>query len=243
MTLPPIRREIIVDADPDQAFRVFTDGIGRWWPVAEHSVFGAGSSVAFEDGVIVETSAAGQRAEWGSVTRWEPGRALAFTWYPGHGPERATAVEVTFAAHGARTLVTLQHSGWEVYADPAAARDEYEHGWPTVAAGFAALVGEEAEWTWVALVHSPAPGVTGSVFADARFAEHVAFLQRMSAAGWLVAAGPLADSDGGGMTVVRLPGSDRLDEVRALATEDDRSVADGLFTVAVRPWQVMMHLV
>jgi hypothetical protein len=32
-TVPPIRREILVDADPAVAFEVFTAGIGRWWPL------------------------------------------------------------------------------------------------------------------------------------------------------------------------------------------------------------------
>ena len=34
-TVPPIRREILVDADPDTAFEVFTAGLGQWWPLAE----------------------------------------------------------------------------------------------------------------------------------------------------------------------------------------------------------------
>jgi uncharacterized protein YciI len=79
------------------------------------------------------------------------------------------------------------------------------------------------------------------VFADPRFADHVAFLQRMAAAGYLVAAGSLADRSGEGMTVLRLPGADRLDEATRLATLDDASVASGFFTVEVRPWRVVMH--
>jgi uncharacterized protein YciI len=76
------------------------------------------------------------------------------------------------------------------------------------------------------------------VFSQPLFAEHTAFLGRMARAGYLVAAGPFADGDGG-MTLLRLPGDDRVDDVRRLATEDDRSVAGGLFTVAVRSWQVV----
>jgi len=62
----------------------------------------------------------------------------------------------------------------------------------------------------------------------------------MREAGYLVAAGPLADEDGAGMTILRLPGAGRLEEARRLATEDDSSVASGFFTVAVRPWQVVL---
>ena len=36
--VPPLRREVIVAADRDLAFRVFTERIGAWWPLAGHSV-------------------------------------------------------------------------------------------------------------------------------------------------------------------------------------------------------------
>lgn len=63
----------------------------------------------------------------------------------------------------------------------------------------------------------------------------------MAAAGYLVAAGPLPDTAGAGMTVLRLPGSDREAEGARLATEDDVAVRSGLLQVQVRPWSVMFH--
>jgi uncharacterized protein YciI len=94
----------------------------------------------------------------------------------------------------------------------------------------------------VALLHraGPAaePGV--SIVAQPPFREHAGFLQRMASQGYLVAAGPLPDEDGAGMTILRLPGAGRLAEATRLATEDDASVASGFFTVTVRPWQVML---
>ena len=94
---------------------------------------------------------------------------------------------------------------------------------------------------WYVLQHEPGPVLAGdgSVFAHPLFAEHVAFLQRLRQAGLLVAAGPLPDQDGAGMTVLRSSGDPDADEVHRLATEDDRSVAGGLLTVRVRPWRVM----
>ena len=97
-TIPPIRREILVDADPAVAFEVFTDGLGDWWPLGEHSVHGAGGTVAFDGGQIVERSADGKTVVWGTVTRWEPPAAVAFTWHPGRAAERVSHVVVTFAA-------------------------------------------------------------------------------------------------------------------------------------------------
>jgi uncharacterized protein YndB with AHSA1/START domain/uncharacterized protein YciI len=243
-TVPPIRREVVVDADQVTAFDVFTAGIGRWWPVAEFSVHGAEGTVAFVDGQIVERSAEGTDAVWGTVTRWEPPAALAFTWHPGSAPERASQVDVTFTATEGGTLVTLEHSGWEAFEDPQAARDEYDRGWPMVLDAYHDRVRDQAgSETWVALVHRPGPQAprTGSLFDDPRFADHIAFLTRMRDAGFLVAAGPLMDQPGDGMTILRLPGGDQIEHATRLATEDDVSVASGFFTVAVRPWHVMLQ--
>ena len=143
--VPPLRREVIVAADRDLAFRVFTERIGAWWPLAEHSVHGADATVGFVDpGVgarIVETIDGAEDATWGTVSRWEPGEALAFTWHPGHGHDAASRVLVTFTTVDGGTLVRLEHSGWEAFGDRALeARATYEQGWPVVLDAYAALV-------------------------------------------------------------------------------------------------------
>jgi hypothetical protein len=137
-SVPPIRREIHVEATPAVAFRVFTDRIGQWWPLSEFSVYGAGATVSFADGELVEVGPAGERSVWGSVTVWQPGERLAFTWHPGRTPDRAGLVTLTFREAATGTVVTLVHSGWEAFADPAGARAEYDSGWPTVLGRYAA---------------------------------------------------------------------------------------------------------
>ncbi len=270
--VPPIRREILVDADPATAFAVFTERIGQWWPLEDLSVFGPGGTVGFADGQIVERSASGDAAVWGTAYLWEPAAALAFSWHPGGPPDQATHVEVTFTRADAQTLVTLTHTGWERFADPVEARTEYEQGWPVVlgtyrdhvahheqdestlgestleggspaGSGAAGAGPDEGGETWVALLHRPGPAAPegAALFGDPRFAEHVAFLTRMRDAGYLVAAGPLTDVPGEGMTILRLPGTGQLDWATELATKDDSSVAGGFFTVTVRPWQVMFQ--
>jgi uncharacterized protein YciI len=243
-TVPPIQRAVLVDADAATAFDVFTAGIGRWWPMAELSVHGASATVAFIEGQIVERSIEEKDTVWGTVTRWEPPVVVAFTWHPGSAPELASHVEVTFTTTEDGTLVNLVHRGWEVFDDPGAARDEYNHGWPKVLDLYRDQVIHQGDGeTWVALLHSPGPEAprTGSLFDDPRFADHVAFLTRMRDAGYLVAAGPLTDEPGEGMTILRLPGADQMEQATRLANEDDISVAGGFFTVAVRPWQVMLQ--
>jgi uncharacterized protein YndB with AHSA1/START domain/uncharacterized protein YciI len=241
----PIRREITVDLDARDAFELFTAGIGEWWPIAELGVFGEGASVAFAAGRIVETFK-GQTSEWGTVTEWAPGERLSFTWHPGAPAEQASAVTVTFTLRDAgQTLVVLEHSGWEVYDDPEAARREYGNGWPRVLDRYrraATANGDVKAYTWVALLHRAGPGAPKdrSVFEDPRFSDHVRFLTRMCEEGYLVAAGPMLDEMGAGMTILRLPGEGRLEEVTAMARTEDMSVKAGLFEVTVRPWQVMM---
>src|SRR6185437_12796179 len=67
-TLPPIRRAILVEADPAAAFEVFTAGLGRWWPLGELSVHGKDATVSFDGAEagarIVERSAGGETAVW-----------------------------------------------------------------------------------------------------------------------------------------------------------------------------------
>lgn len=94
---------------------------------------------------------------------------------------------------------------------------------------------------WIALVHRPGPALNGElIFAHPAFAEHVAFLERLRDRGLLVAAGPLPDEPGAGMTIVRVRDEHGDVDVTALATTDDLCVAGGYLTVEVRPWHVRL---
>jgi uncharacterized protein YciI len=179
------------------------------------------------------------------VLDWEPPRRLRLTWHPGADPAVASEVAVSFAPiTDELTLVTVEHQGWERFADPAAARDEYDHGWPQVLDALAAHApaGPAGEGpVWLVLQHSPGPAVDGpdGVVAHPDFPEHVAFLRRLRERGVLVAAGPFPAS-GEGMAVLRLAGpADAAGYVR-LAHDDDQSVVRGVLQVRVRPWHVVL---
>jgi len=245
--IPPIRQEVVVELDAQQAFELFTARISEWWPLSRLSVFGDGSSVAFQGGELVEAHGE-QRAQWGRVIEWIPGERVSFSWHPGAPEEKpASRVSVVFRAETDGTRVILEHSGWEAYTDPEGRRREYDQGWPMVLELYAQAAAGQAEapaYTWVALQHRPGPGAPaeGSVFEAPGFGQHVAFLERMREAGHLIAAGPMLDAAGEGMTILRLPGGDRFQEAERLATIEDLSVKSGLFTVSVRPWRVVMAL-
>ena len=81
---PPVLRAAHVARPVDEAFAVFTDRIGAWWPLPTHGVFGADAGgLAFEDGLLVERATDGRTTVWGEVVRWEPPHRLVLTWHPG----------------------------------------------------------------------------------------------------------------------------------------------------------------
>ena len=84
-------------------------------------------------GRLVETARDGTEHPWGTVSAWEPGRRVAFSWHPGRDPASAQWIEVAFRANPAGTRVTLVHGGWEALGERAtASREAYRNGWPTV---------------------------------------------------------------------------------------------------------------
>jgi nudix-type nucleoside diphosphatase (YffH/AdpP family) len=93
--------------------------------------------------------------------------------------------------------------------------------------------------SWFALMHQAGPSVgEGDSVADhPGIGEHYAFLRRRIDDHTLVAAGPLLDEPGSGMTVLAL---ESIEEARRLAEEDDLSVVSGVLKVTVRPWHVIM---
>jgi uncharacterized protein YciI len=97
----------------------------------------------------------------------------------------------------------------------------------------------DAARTWFVLLHTRGPAVEEDqlVFEHPGIVEHFAFLERRVAAGELVAAGPLPDEPGAGMTVLSVAD---LDTATRLATQDDQAVVTGVLQVRVRPWHVVM---
>lgn len=127
-----------VKGSVEAAFRLFTEGVGRWWPLATHSVAEADAVACAIEGRVggrfFERDRDGNEHLWGTVTAWEPPRRLAFTWHPGRAAEGAQSVEVRFSdAGGGMTLVELTHTGWEKLGEKAATvRESYEKGWDFV---------------------------------------------------------------------------------------------------------------
>jgi uncharacterized protein YndB with AHSA1/START domain len=128
-----IRKTVLVDFTPEEAFDLFTARIAAWWPVRTHSYGGDDvTSVVLEPrlgGRLYEVTDAGEQ-DWGSVLAWDPPRRLLLDWQIGEA--RDTEVEVTFEPEGPGARVVLEHRGF-AGSDP---RERYSGGWDVVLAPF-----------------------------------------------------------------------------------------------------------
>ncbi|MEU4288014.1 SRPBCC domain-containing protein [Kribbella sp. NPDC026596] len=134
--IAPLVKKIVVPVAVDRAFEVFTAEMSAWWPLPSHSVGEVQArAVRLEGAVggrIVEYGDDGEIATWGTVSDWDPPKAVSFTWHPGSDPQQAGQVTVSFTPSDAGTEVELVHSGWERRPDAARARAGYDTGWDYV---------------------------------------------------------------------------------------------------------------
>ena len=139
--IEPLRKQLRVGLDIEAAFRLFTEGMAKWWPLRTHSVGEQQAETCFFEGWvggrIVEVLKDGSQSEWGRVITWDPYHSVSFHWYPGRGPDTAQQVTVTFREIPGGTLVELVHVGWETLGGDAQTRREgYDTGWDYVLAKY-----------------------------------------------------------------------------------------------------------
>lgn len=140
--LSPIVKSIEVRRSAADAFRIFTEEISAWWPVASHSRArdAAGEKtvkVTVEPrvgGRLYETLNTGEERDWGEVLFYEPSRRIAFSFQMGRPKEKSGEVEVRFdPIDDASCRVTLTHAHWERLGDKAAEfRSRFVGGWEFV---------------------------------------------------------------------------------------------------------------
>jgi hypothetical protein len=118
MTIAPVRKEIVVEASQERAFRVFTEEHGAWWPLATHHIGEQPAETAIIEprvgGRWLERAADGSECRWGKVLVWDPPGRLVLAWQIGadwkHDDALSTEVEVRFVALGpALTRIELEH--------------------------------------------------------------------------------------------------------------------------------------
>ncbi|MDE3069290.1 MAG: SRPBCC family protein [Acidobacteriota bacterium] len=151
-----IRREIVVEASIERAFRVFTEQFDRVKP-REHNMLSVEiAETVFEPragGRIFDRGVDGSEFHSARVLAIEPPDRVVFSWDLNpqwqieSDPERTSEVEVRFISETpARTRVELEHrsldrhgSGWEGARDAVGGGG----GWPLYLQRFADLIAEE----------------------------------------------------------------------------------------------------
>lgn len=138
-----IKKSIHVKRPVETAFRVFTEEIGKWWPLKEGYSFGGDRAdhIFLEGrtgGRFFERFTDGEEYVVGVVTTYSPPSRIVFEWKQPDW-DAPTEVEVRFTPEGAGTLVELEHRGWDA-AGAAAVRmaQEYDGGWNAVLSRYAA---------------------------------------------------------------------------------------------------------
>jgi len=153
-SIAPVVKEVSVNASAEHAFKVFTDGIDRWWPRQHH----IGQSPLKTE--VLETrlggrwygiSEDGSECNIGKVLVWDPPTRLVLSWQLTaewkFDPNFLTEIEVTFTAEGPmKTKVVLEHRKLDAYGPAAPAIREMigaDTGWGLIVGNFVAVANGE----------------------------------------------------------------------------------------------------
>jgi hypothetical protein len=126
-TVQPVRRDVVVDCDPQRAFDLFAAEMTSWWPAQHH----IGSAPIAE--IIIEPRAGGRwytrhedgtETNTGFVVRYDRPDRLTVTWQVGadwsYHPDLVTTVDVRFVeAEPGRTRVSLEHRDLDNFGEHA----------------------------------------------------------------------------------------------------------------------------
>jgi len=146
-----VKKMVYVQAPQEIAWRVFTEKMGAWWPLAFYKIGKAPAVDAVIEphpgGRWYERGNDGSTCDWGTVLAWEPYSRLLLSWDVSadwqYDPLLKTEIEVRFIADGEdATRVELEHRKLDRYG---ARRDEMrriyetEGDWGRLLAAFAQL--------------------------------------------------------------------------------------------------------
>jgi uncharacterized protein YndB with AHSA1/START domain len=144
-----VRKSMSVKAPPAVAWRVFTEKMSTWWPLAQYKIGKAKAVEAIVEphvgGRWYERGEDGSTCDWGRVLSWEPTSRLVLSWDITadwqYDPKLNTEIEIRFIAEGKdATRVELEHRHLDRYG---ARREEMrrifdtEGDWGRVLAMFA----------------------------------------------------------------------------------------------------------
>jgi uncharacterized protein YndB with AHSA1/START domain len=148
-TATSVQTSIVVDAPIGEAFSVFTEGIGTWWP-REYNLLDVDiAERVFEPragGQVYDRGIDGSECHWARVLAYEPPDRVVISWDINpqwqieSDPDKTSEVEILFTSESPeRTRVDVEHrhldrhgDGWEGLRDSVGS----EGGWPGCARRF-----------------------------------------------------------------------------------------------------------
>jgi uncharacterized protein YndB with AHSA1/START domain len=150
--MQPVLKTITVNASPEKAFRVFTEGMDTWWPRTHHIGKSPMKKAIVEGrtgGRCYTEQEDGTECDWGEILIWEPPQRFVMAWKITHqwayepDPAKASEVEVKFTPIGASTRVDLEHRHFERHGEGAGVMRtsiDSPGGWGGLLAMYAARV-------------------------------------------------------------------------------------------------------
>src|SRR5258708_39731118 len=101
-----VRKVVSVQAPPAVAWKVFTEKMGTWWPLAVYKIGKANAVDAIIEprvgGRWYERGEDGSTCDWGRVLVWEPSSRLGLSWDINadfqYDPALQTEIDVRFIA-------------------------------------------------------------------------------------------------------------------------------------------------
>lgn len=121
-----VRKVVLVQAPQTIAWRVFTEEMGTWWPLANYKIGSARAVDAviepFIGGRWYELGEDGSTCDWGEVLSWEPPSRLVLSWDIGadwkYDKNLKTEIELRFIVQDRdSTRVELEHRHLDRYGD------------------------------------------------------------------------------------------------------------------------------
>lgn len=121
-----VRKSVRVQASQEVAWRVFTERMGTWWPLANYKIGQAKAVDAVVEprvgGRWYELGEDGSTCQWGSVLVWEPHSRLVLSWDITaawqYDPQLKTEIELRFIPEGKdATRVELEHRRLDRYGE------------------------------------------------------------------------------------------------------------------------------